>query len=105
MLPPPSIRGYRLSRGCVQGTAAYTTSMVQLTAVATPVIAVLNGPQGDVLSTNPIAFSSASIDPDAAATPSSALVRSNFMLACWVQLSEHTAPDMSGNQSGLDGNS
>ncbi len=53
MLPPPSIRGCRLSRGCVQGTAAYTMSMVQLTAVATPVIAVLNGPQGDVLSTNP----------------------------------------------------
>lgn len=46
-----------------------------MTAVATPVIAVLNGPQGDVLASNPIAFSSASIDPDAAATPSTALVR------------------------------
>jgi hypothetical protein len=73
---PPGIRGPQLSASRTQGTAAYTTSMVQLTAVATPVIAVLNGPQGDVLSTNPIAFSSASIDPDAAATPSSALVQS-----------------------------
>lgn len=42
--------------------------------MATPVIAVIVGPQGDVLSTNPIAFSSASIDPDAIATPSGFLV-------------------------------
>lgn len=59
---------------CAQGTAAYATSTVQLTAMATPVIAVIVGPQGDVLSTNPIAFSSASIDPDAVATPSGFLV-------------------------------
>ena len=59
----------------LQGTAANATTTVQLTAVATPVIAAITGPQGDVLSTNPIAFASAAIDPDAAATPSAFLVR------------------------------
>lgn len=58
-----------------QGTSANATTTVQLTAVATPVIAAISGPQGDVLSANPIAFTSAAFDPDAAATPSAYLVR------------------------------
>ena len=64
-----------MQKRTLQGTAANATTTVQLTAMATPVVAAISGPQGDVLSTNAIAFSSAAFDPDAAATPATNLVR------------------------------
>ncbi|KAK9833282.1 hypothetical protein WJX81_002494 [Elliptochloris bilobata] len=65
------------------GTASYATSTVQLTAVATPVIAAIRGPQGDVLSSNPIALASACVDPDAAATPSASLQAFQYAWSCY----------------------
>ncbi|KAK9824111.1 hypothetical protein WJX72_007824 [[Myrmecia] bisecta] len=49
--------------GGAQGAAVTTT--VSLTAASTPVVAVLNGPRGDVLGNTNITFTSASVDPDA----------------------------------------
>ncbi|KAK9829829.1 hypothetical protein WJX72_008087 [[Myrmecia] bisecta] len=49
--------------GGASGTAVSTT--VSLTAAASPVVAVLQGPQGDVLGNGDVTFFSASVDPDA----------------------------------------